>query len=57
MKKKIIKLKNPFTMHIKGKLKIKIKNKSQIHINQQNLYQYEQIDIQKITQTHQNLKT
>ena len=56
MKKKIIKLKNPFTMHIKGKLK-KIKNKSQIHINQQNLYQYEQIDIQKITQTHQNLKT
>ena len=44
-------------MHIKGKLKIKIKNKSQIHINQQNLYQYDQIDIQKITQTHQNLKT
>ena len=42
-------------MHIKGKLKIK--NKSKIHINQQNLYQYEQIDIQKIIQTHQNFKT
>ena len=42
MKNKIIKLKNPFTMHIKGKLK---KKESKIHINQQNLYQYEQIDI------------
>ena len=42
-------------MHIKGKLKKK--KKSKIHINQQNLYQYEQIDIQKITQTHLNFKT
>ena len=41
-------------MHIKGKLK---KKESKIHINQQNLYQYEQIDIHKITQTHQNFKT
>ena len=26
-------------------------------LKQQNLYQYEQIDIQKITQTHQNFET
>ena len=31
--------------------------KGKIHINEQNLYQYEQIDIQKITQTHQIFKT
>ena len=45
-------------MHIKGKLKKKKKKKiSKNHINQQNLYQYEQIDIQNITQTHLNFKT
>ena len=36
---------------------IKTHENTKIHINQQNPYQYEQIDIQKITQTHQNFET
>ena len=57
MKKENNKTKKSIHYAYKGEIKIKNKNKSQIHINQQNLYQYEQIDIQKITQTHQNFKT
>ena len=37
--------------------KKKKKKKAKSILNQQNPYQYEQIDIQKITQTHQNFKT
>ena len=34
-----------------------LKKEAKSILNQQNSYQYEQIDIQKITQTHQNFET